>query len=74
MMIYQISNNYYVKVGAKYVKLDMSLDKKGELIMKPTKEKIEHTRDLRVKEVNLNDVKERIIRNLKSKSYMSSDM
>ena len=39
-MIYRINSDYYVKVGSKYIKLSMQVDKKGELIMTPTKEKI----------------------------------
>lgn len=72
-MIYKIDNNYYVKVGAKYVKLDLSLDKKGELIMTPTKEKIESNKDLRVKEINFNNEKEEIIKSLKKSYYRNED-
>lgn len=71
-MIYKIGSDYYVKVGAKYVKLDVTLNKKGDLEMKPTKIKIESTKDLRVKEVNLNAEKESIIKSLK-KSYYNND-
>lgn len=68
-MLYKINNDYYVKVGSKYFKLSMSLDKKGELIIKPTKEKIEHHKNLDVKTIDLKREKDAIIKSLKPKFY-----
>lgn len=68
-MIYKISGNYYVKVGSKYVKLSMSLDTNGELVMKPTKEKIENNKNLAVKEIDLQKERQSIIKSLKPRYY-----
>lgn len=68
-MIYKISGNYYVKVGSKYVKLSMSLDTNGELVMKPTKEKIENNKNLVVKEIDLQKERQSIIKSLKPRYY-----
>lgn len=68
-MIYKISGNYYVKVGSKYVKLSMSLDKNGELVMAPTKEKIENNKNLVVKEIDLQKERQSIIKSLKPRYY-----
>lgn len=72
-MLYRINNNYYVKVGSKYVKVSMQLDKKGELVMIPTDEKIESNKNLVVRTVDYNKEKDRIIRSLKPKSYISEE-
>lgn len=72
-MIYKISNNYYVKVGSKYVKVLISLDKKGELTLTPTKEKVENNKNLLVKPIDLSREKESIIKSLKSKYYISEN-
>lgn len=68
-MIYKISGNYYVKVGSKYVKLSMSLDTNGELVMKPTKEKIENNKNLVVKEIDLQKERQSIIKSIKPRYY-----
>ena len=68
-MIYQIRGNYYVKVGSKYVRLEMKLDKNGAITMKPTKEKIESHKDLIVKPIDFAKEKDRIARSLRVKSY-----
>lgn len=72
-MLYRINNDYYVKVGSKYVKLSMNVGKKGELLMTPTKEKIENTKNLVIRTVDLSKEKERIIRSLKAKSYSDEE-
>lgn len=72
-MIYRINSDYYVKVGSKYIKLSMQVDKKGELIMTPTKDKIESNKNLVVKTIDLSKEKERIIRSLKAKSYSNEE-
>lgn len=72
-MIYKISGNYYVKVGSKYVKLSMSLDTNGELVMKPTKEKIENNKNLVVKEIDLQKERQSIIKSLKPRYYDRDD-
>lgn len=68
-MIYQIYNNYYVRVGNKYVKLSMSLDKNGEIIMKPTNEKLENNGKLNVKAIDFKKEQENIAKSLRGKSY-----
>lgn len=72
-MIYKISGNYYVKVGSKYVKLSMSLDTNGELVMAPTKEKIESNKNLVVKEIDLQKERQSIIKSLKPRYYDRDD-
>lgn len=72
-MIYRINSDYYVKVGSKYIKLSMRIDKKGELIMTPTKEKLENNKNLTIKTIDLSKEKERIIRSLKAKSYSDDE-
>lgn len=67
-MIYQINDNYYIKVGAKYVKLKMDVDKRGELKITPTKEKLENTGNLKIRELVLQDSKNEIIRKLRKYS------
>lgn len=68
-MIYQIYNNYYVRVGNKYVKLSMSLDKNGEIIMNPTNEKLENNGKLNVKAIDFKKEQENIAKSLRGKSY-----
>lgn len=68
-MIYQIYNNYYVRVGNKYVKLSMSLDKNGEIIMNPTNEKLENNSKLNVKAIDFKKEQENIAKSLRGKSY-----
>lgn len=68
-MIYKINGNYYVKVGNKYVKLSMSLDSKGDLVMTPTKEKIESSKSLIINEIDLKKEKQSIVKSLKPKYY-----
>lgn len=63
-MIYKINNDYYVKVGSKYVKVKMSLDE-GEVVMTPTTYKIEITKDLMVKPISFDKEKENIAKSLK---------
>lgn len=72
-MIYRINSDYYVKVGSKYIKLSIHVDKKGELIMTPTKDKIESNKNLVVKTIDLSKEKERIIRSIKAKSYSNEE-
>lgn len=68
-MIYQIYNDYYVRVGNKYVKLSMSLDKNGEVVMKPTNEKVEKTDKIKVKAIDFKNEKDNIAKSLRGKSY-----
>lgn len=72
-MLYQINGDYYVKVGNKYVKLLASLDKKGELVLQPTKIKLENNKSLRIKTIDLSKEKDKIVRSLKIKSYSDED-
>ena len=68
-MLFKISNSYYVKVGNKYVKVIVDIDKNDEIVLIPTKEKIENSKSLIVKPVDLQKEKENIIKRLKTKYY-----
>ena len=42
-MLYEINKKYYVKVGSLYNEVKIELDKNGELILVPLKNKLEVT-------------------------------
>ena len=66
-MIYLIEKDFYIKVGAKYVKLDVKVDN-DEIVLNPIyKSKIEDHKDLKVEIYDLNADKDKIIKKLKSK-------
>lgn len=66
-MIYLIGKDFYIKVGAKYVKLNVSIDN-NEIILKPIyTSKLEDRKDLRVEQFDLNANKDKIIKRVKSK-------
>lgn len=66
-MIYLIGKDFYIKVGAKYVKLNVSIDN-NEIILKPIyTSKLEDRKDLRVEQFDLNADKDKIIKRVKSK-------
>ncbi len=62
-MIYQIEDTYYIKVSPiQYVQLDFEI-KEDELILVPTKNKIEvNSTDTKIKEINFQNEKD-IIKN-----------
>ena len=65
-MIYQIKDNYYVKVGNKFVKLSFSFDSNNELIMTPiNSEKIENNPSLTVRATTFDNEKSKIADSLK---------
>lgn len=65
-MIYQIKDNYYVKVGNKFVKLSFSFDINDELIMTPiNSEKIENNPNLNVRETTFASEKLKIAESLR---------
>ena len=65
-MIYQIKDNYYVKVGNKFVKLSFSFDVNDELIMTPiNSEKIENNPNLNVRETTFDSEKLKIAESLR---------
>lgn len=66
-MIYLIGKDFYIKVGAKYVKLDIKVDN-NEIVLNPIyKSKLEDRKDLKVEIYDLNADKDKIIKKLKSK-------
>lgn len=74
-MIYQIENDYYVKVGNKFVKLSFSFDEHGELVMTPiNSEKIENNPSIIARPTTLDNEKLKIVEDLKkaSKSFEES--
>lgn len=69
-MIYQIKDDYYVKVGNKYTKLSFTLNG-DELVMTPiNSEKIEHNPNLIVNVVDYSKEKQKIIDKLKKSSKL----
>lgn len=66
-MLYQINSDYYVKVGNKFAKISISLDKEGKLVLTPTTEKLENNGSLRVRPFSLETEKESIIQSLSKK-------
>lgn len=65
-MIYQIKDNYYVKVGNKFVKLSFSMNN-GELVMTPiNSEKIENNPNLIVRATTFENEKSKIEESLKN--------
>ena len=68
-MIYQIKDNYYVKVGNKFVKLSFSFDEQDELVMTPiNSEKIENNPSLVVRATTFDNEKLKIAESLKKAS------
>lgn len=63
-MLYKIDNNYYVKVGMKYAKVDFKIEK-DNVSLQPTSIYVEQTSDMVVKEQPFNDsFKESLIKKL----------
>lgn len=73
-MIYQIKDNYYVKVGNKFVKLSFKFDDNDELVMTPiNSEKIENNPNLVVKEVMFEKEKLNIAKSIRKNETKSFD-
>ena len=66
-MLYQIGSDYYVKVGNKFAKISISVDKEGELVLTPTTERLENNGSLQIRPFSLETEKETIKANLKRK-------
>lgn len=65
-MIYQISNKYYIRVAPlKYTEINFLL-KNDDVVIQPTKNKIEATGNMVIKEVNFQKEKETIKQRLLS--------
>ena len=68
-MIYQIKDNYYVKVGNKFVKLSFSFDEHDELVMTPiNSEKLENNPNLIVRATSFDAEKFKIAESLRRKN------
>lgn len=68
-MIYKIKNNFYIKVGNKLAKVDVKLIN-DEVILEPTKEKLEITKDLKYDILDFKNDKKEIKRILNNKRYL----
>lgn len=68
-MLYKIKNDYYIRVGRKYIKVDMII-KGDDISLTPNnKYVIEESKDLDVKEVSFDDkFKKSLIASHKSRS------
>lgn len=72
-MIYKIKNNFYVKVGNKFAKVNVKLNN-DDIILEPTKEKIEITKDLKYDVLNFEQDKKEIKRVLNNKRYSDDEI
>lgn len=72
-MIYKIKNNFYVKVGNKLAKVNVKLNN-DDIILEPTKEKIEITKDLKYDVLNIEQDKKEIKRVLNNKRYSDDEI
>lgn len=72
-MIYKIKNNFYVKVGNKLAKVNVKLNN-DDIILEPTKEKIEITKDLKYDVLNFEQDKKEIKRVLNNKRYSDDEI
>lgn len=72
-MIYKIKNNFYVKVGNKLTKVNVKLNN-DDIILEPTKEKIEITKDLKYDVLNFEQDKKEIKRVLNNKRYSDDEI
>lgn len=69
-MIYQYNGDYYIKMTRKFVKINPSLDKNGDVDFTPTNEVIELSDINNVydyKEISLNDVKQNLLKKVEVK-------
>ena len=72
-MIYLIGKDFYIKVGAKYVKLNVAIEN-DEIVLKPIyTSKLEDHKDLKVEMYDLIADKDKIIKKLKSKYEIKED-
>lgn len=66
-MIYEIESKYYVKVGSKYVELELTISG-DDVLLKPTDKYLEPTAKTVVKQIQFNDTfKKEYIEKHKSK-------
>lgn len=72
-MIYKIKNNFYIKVGNKLIKVNTKIVN-DEVILEPTKEKIEITKDLKYDVLDFEQDKKEIKRILNNKRYLDDEM
>lgn len=72
-MIYKIKNNFYVKVGNKLAKVNVKLNN-DDIILEPTNEKIEITKDLKYDVLNFEQNKKEIKRVLNNKRYSDDEI
>ena len=54
-MLYKINNDYYIRVGRKYIKVDMVVKGDNILVTPDNKSVIEHNNSLKVTEVKFDD-------------------
>lgn len=54
-MLYKIKDNYYMRVGRKYIKVDMVVKGDNILVTPDNKSVIEHSNSLKVTEVKFDD-------------------
>lgn len=73
-MLYEINNNYYIRVGRKYVKVDMIVDGEDVKLSPNNKKVIEDNKSLEVSEVAFDDsLKKSIIANTKKRTENRDD-
>lgn len=72
-MIYKIKNNFYVKVGNKLAKVNVKLNN-DDIVLEPTKEKIEITKNLKYDVLNIEQDKKEIKRVLNNKRYSDDEI
>ena len=65
-MIYEINNKYYVKVGYEYNEIEIKLDKHGEVVLVPLKNRIDGTGKI-IKEIAFQNEKENFKKKLQQK-------
>lgn len=71
-MIYLINNKYYIRVAPlKYTEIDFEL-KNNDVIIKPTRNRIEANGNMIIKEVNFQNEKEKIKHSLLDKDENDS--
>lgn len=73
-MLYEINNNYYIRVGRKYVKVDMIVDGDDVKLSPNNKKVIEDNKSLKFSEVAFDDsLKKSIIANTKKRTENRDD-
>lgn len=73
-MLYEMNNNYYIRVGRKYVKVDMIVDGDDVKLSPNNKKVIEDNKSLKFSEVAFDDsLKKSIIANAKKRTENRDD-